>query len=133
MALPTLDITGNLTKDIELKFSGNGNAVASGTIAANKSKKGQNGEWETVSTLFQPFTAFGADAEALASVGRGGGARLIGSLETQQWEDKQTGEKRSMTKLIVDFVRVFDRQNQGGFQQPQQAQQWGAQQNAAPF
>ena len=133
MALPTLDVTGNLTKDIELKFSANGTAVANGTIAANKSKRGQNGEWETIATLFQPFTAFGENAEALASAGRGGNARLVGSLETQQWDDKQTGEKRSMTKLIVDFARVFERQSQGGqqggFQQSQQGYPQQGQQN----
>ena len=153
MALPTLDVTGNLTKDIELKFSANGTAVANGTIAANKSKRGQNGEWETISTLFQPFTAFGENAEALASAGRGGSARLVGSLETQQWDDKQTGEKRSMTKLIVDFARGFGRQGQGsqqnfqtGQQQsypqqgqsdpwasPQGQQQWGGQSDGPPF
>ena len=153
MALPTLDVTGNLTKDIELKFSANGTAVANGTIAANKSKRGQNGEWETISTLFQPFTAFGENAEALASAGRGGNARLVGSLETQQWDDKQTGEKRSMTKLIVDFARVFGRQGQGSQQKfptgqqqnyPQQGQgdpwassqgqqQWGGQNDGPPF
>ena len=153
MALPTLDVTGNLTKDIELKFSANGTAVANGTIAANKSKRGQNGEWETIATLFQPFTAFGENAEALASAGRGGNARLVGSLETQQWDDKQTGEKRSMTKLIVDFARVFGRQGQGSAQNfpvgqqqnfPQRGQgdpwassqgqqQWGGQNDGPPF
>lgn len=144
MALPTLDVTGNLTADVELRYSQNGVAVGNGTVAANRSRKNeQTGEWDTLATLFQRFTAFGDNAELLAGAGKGTKVRLVGSLETEQWQDKNTGENRSATKLKVDFCSVFKRPEQGwgqsqqGWGTSQQGQQdpWAQQggNDAAPF
>lgn len=139
MALPTLDVTGNLTADVELRYSQNGVAVGNGTVAANRSRKNeQTGEWDTLATLFQRFTAFGDDAELLAGAGKGTKVRLVGSLETEQWQDKKTGENRSATKLKVDFCAVFKRPEQGWGQSQQQSQQqdpWAQQggNDAPPF
>lgn len=138
MALPTLDVTGNLTADVELRYSQNGVAVGNGTVAANRSRKNeQTGEWDTLATLFQRFTAFGDNAELLAGAGKGTKVRLVGSLETEQWQDKNTGENRSATKLKVDFCAVFKRQEpqgwgQQGQQQSQQQPQQGGWQQIPP-
>lgn len=125
-----MDISGNLTRDIDLKFSSQGTAVANGSVAANKSQKNEQGGWDNLATLYQNFVAFGTEAETLAAAGRGAKVRLIGTLETQEWQDKQTGEKRSMNKLKVDFCRVFEPHSQQVPQQPQEApqppQQWGS-------
>lgn len=118
MTIPTLDITGNLTKDADITFNERGTATARGTVAANRSKRDDQGNWQNVETHFQRFIAWGDNAQLLADAGQGAQVRLVGRLVTDQWEDRQ-GEKHSMPNLKVDFASVVkrkDQQNRGGGQ-----------------
>lgn len=124
MALPNIDNFFTLTGDPEMRFTPNGAGVCSFNVAANKPKfengqpvKDERGYTVNDRTLFLPCVAFGQLGEMIAEqAGRGSSVRLVGALETQQWEDKNTGEKRSKTQLVVDLARVVPRrnQNQGG-------------------
>lgn len=122
MALPTIDNFFTLTGDPEMRFTPAGAGVCSFSVAANKPKfengqpvKDERGYTVNARTLFLSCVAFGEAGERIAEQAvRGSSVRLVGDLETQQWEDKNTGEKRSKTQLVVDFVRVFPRKNQGG-------------------
>lgn len=133
--LPVLDITGNLTTNPDLRFSPSGTAIANVHIAANDSKRNQSGEWETVRSLFLGATAFNEAAETLGNAVKGQRVRLIGRLQTEEWADKQTGEKRSAIKLLVDFVSVYPPRQQGGAPQQHGGVQqggWGDPNGAEP-
>lgn len=126
--IPNINLTGNLTKDPELRFNDKGTAIASGSVACSKPKyengnivRNQQGFTESAAELFLPFTAFNAEAEALASAGKGSTVNLVGELVTESWGDKRTGERKSITKLKVQFCRVVKSKSQQGSQQ----QGWG--------
>ena len=141
MALPTIDNYFTLTGDPEMRFTQSGTGVCSFNVAANKPKrengqvvKDDRGYPVNDKTLFLNCVAFGQLGEMIAEqAGRGSSVRLVGDLETQQWEDKNTGEKRSKVQRVVDFARVIPRRNQnsnqgGGFSgqtNTQQGPAWG--------
>ena len=92
-------LIGNLTRDPELRYTPQGTAVTSFGLACNRRWKGQNGE-EREETLFVDLNAFGRQAEVISEYMSKG--RLIfveGRLKLDQWQDKETGAKRS--KLVV--------------------------------
>jgi single-strand DNA-binding protein len=121
MALPTIDNYFTLTGDPEMRFSPTGAGVCSFNVAANKPKrengqivKDERGYPVNDKTLYLNCVAFGQLGEMIAEqAGSGSSVRLVGDLETQQWADKNTGEKRSKVQLVVDFARVIPRRNQG--------------------
>lgn len=135
MALPNIDNFFTLTGDPEMRFTPNGTGVCSFNVAANKPKfengqpvKDERGYTVNDRTLYLPCVAFGQLGEMIAEqAGRGSSVRLVGALETQQWEDKNTGEKRSKTQLVVDLARVVPRRNQNQGGQAQGGYQGGGQ------
>lgn len=95
----TITISGNLTRDPELKFLGSGTAVADLSVAVNRKDKDGN-----ESTSFIDVTAWQTLAENVAeSLTRGARVIVTGRLEQQTWEDKDGG-KRSKLVLIADDV-----------------------------
>lgn len=104
--LPEVSMEGRLTADPELRFSPSGIAVGSFTLAANSRKKNeQTGEWEDDKVLFLSVTCFKQLAENVAeSLRKGDLAMVTGRMNTDQWEDQQSGEKRSMTRLVANAV-----------------------------
>lgn len=101
-----LTIIGNLTADPELRFTPNGVAVANFTVASTpRSFDKASGEWRDGITLFQRCTVWRDAAENVAeSLTKGARVIVSGRLEAQEWEDKQTHEKRHGTQLLVDEV-----------------------------
>lgn len=99
--LPTLAIAGNLTSDPEMRATATGRKVASFTIATNKGRTGQNGQWERTGDLFVRCTVWGVLAENLcASASKGSPVVAIGELETQHWQD-ESGAKHSSIQMTV--------------------------------
>lgn len=98
MALNRTCIQGRLTRDVELRTTGTGVPVTSGTIAWSE----KHGETET--KLFLPFVAWRGTAEMLARwFSKGQELLLEGKLTTRAWTDK-TGQKREVVELVVDSV-----------------------------
>lgn len=102
--LPTLSGEFTVVADPELKFAPSGQAIARVRLVANSRKKNdQTGEWENDKTLWMSGTAFGKTAENIAeSVERGTRVVVTGRLQTDEWEAKDGGGKRSATALIID-------------------------------
>lgn len=95
-------IAGNVTRDPELKYLPNGNAVVNFTIAINRKWKTEQGE-EREEVAFVGCNAFGKTAEAIGKYVRKGSAILCeGRLRQDTWEDKTTKEKKSKTYVGVD-------------------------------
>lgn len=93
---------GNLTRDIELRYTPKGTPVGDSSIALNRKWTGEDGEKHD-EVSFIEFTAFGKTAETLAQYFKKGSMiHLQGYMKMEQWEDKQTGVKRSKLKMIVE-------------------------------
>ena len=115
-SINTYVVSGNITKDPELRATTSGTPVCNGSICYNSRRKGQSGDWEDVPNFFD-FVAFGKAAEVLARKQKGEKIVLNGELAQRSWEDKE-GNRRSKVELFVhEFV---DASRQSAPQKPAQ-------------
>jgi single-strand DNA-binding protein len=100
-----IHITGNLTADPELRFTGNGTAVANFTVASTpRTLDRQSGEWKDGEALFLRCTAWRRMAENVAeSLSRGARVVVEGRLRQRSYETKD-GEHRTVVELDVDEI-----------------------------
>jgi len=108
-------LLGNLTRDIEVRFSQSGLAIGKFGMAVNRQTTNKEGE-KRESTCFVDVTAFGRQAEVLQQyVGKGSPLFVEGRLEYSTWET-QEGNKRNKLEVIVEnFQFVGGRgENTGG-------------------
>jgi len=97
-------LIGRLTKDPELRYTTNGVAVATFTLAVNRNYKNAQGEKETD---FIPCVAFRQLAELCANyLSKGKLAALEGRLQIRSYE-AQDGQKRYVTEIVADDVRFL--------------------------
>ena len=106
-------LTGNLTKDPELRRSANGLAVLDMRIAVNDNVKNSvTGEWDERPNYFA-MTMFGSRAEGVSRfLKRGSKVSVEGKLRWSEWNDKDTGDKRSKVEVIVDNIEFMTRAEQ---------------------
>ena len=102
----TVTITGNATREPELRFTPSGQAVASFGMAVNRRwQNRQTQEWEE-SVSFFDVTAWAQLAEnAAETVAKGTRVTVTGRLDQRSWEN-QEGEKRSKVEIVADDVAV---------------------------
>jgi single-strand DNA-binding protein len=117
-------IAGRLTRDPELKYTSGGQAYCKIAVANSRFYKDKNGERQETTT-FVDGTVWGAHAEFVGKYLRKGKAVLVEArLQTDEWEDKQTGQKRSRLQLNVQRVTQLewddDRPGGGGGGAPAQ-------------
>ena len=113
-------LIGNLGQDPESRFTPQGTAVTSFSVATNESWKSQSGEIKE-HTEWHRIEMFGKRAETANEYMRKGNTVYIeGRLKTDEWEDKETGQKRRATKIQCDNFTMLgrrgDNQSQGGGQ-----------------
>jgi len=107
-----ITLLGNLTRDIELRFSQNGNAIAN-TGIATAHKFTSNGE-KKEETMFIDLTFFSKSAEiANQYLRKGSKVFITGRLTLEQWEDKTDGKKRSKHTVIVETMKMLDNKSDG--------------------
>ena len=117
-------MVGNLTRDIELRYSQAGLAISKTAIATSR-KFTQNGE-KKEEVCFVDITFFGRSAEVANQYLRRGSKILVeGRLQFDQWVD-QNGQKRSKHSVVVETMQMLDsradatqQQNGGSYQQTQ--------------
>ena len=116
MSINRVNISGNLTRDPELRQTQGGMAILSLGVAVNDRRKNQQtGEWEDVPN-FVDCVVFGTRAEKLAQfLAKGTKVAIEGKLRWSQWE--KDGAKRSKLEVIVDEIEFMSR---GGQQRQQQ-------------
>ena len=114
MSINRVIISGNLTRDPELRSTASGLPVLGFGVAVNDRRKNQQtGEWEDYPN-FIDCTMFGARAESLSRyLGKGTKVAIEGKLRWSQWE--RDGQKRSKIEVIVDDIELVQR-SQGGSQ-----------------
>jgi single-strand DNA-binding protein len=99
-----VSITGNLTRDPELRFTPSGQATTSFGVAVNRRwQNRQNQEWEEATSFFD-VVCWGQLAEnAAQSLTRGARVMVAGRLDQRSWES-QEGERRSKIEVTADEV-----------------------------
>ena len=100
-------LVGNLTRDPELRYTPKGTAIAKVGLAVNRVWTSEAGEKKEEVT-FVDVDVFGRTAENLAQYMRKGSPILIeGRLRLDQWDDKQTGQKRSKLGVVGEVVQFL--------------------------
>lgn len=95
-------LAGNITRDPELRYTPKGTAVARIGLAVNRTYKTESGESKEEVT-FVDVEAFARQAEVIAQYFKKGNPILIeGRLKLDQWEDKNTHQKQSKLKVILE-------------------------------
>lgn len=104
-------LVGNLTRDIELKYTQSGIAIANTAIATSKKFKSQSGE-QKEEVCFVDITFFARSAEVANQYLRKGSKVLVeGRLMFDQWID-QNGQKRSKHSVNVDLMQMLGSKNE---------------------
>ena len=107
-------ITGNLTRDPELRHLGSGTAVCKLRVAVNSRRKDQSGNWVDKPNYFD-VTVWGAQGENCANyLSKGRPVAVEGRLDWREWED-QGGNKRQSVEIIANTVQFLgSRDGSGG-------------------
>lgn len=119
-------LIGNLTRDPELRVTPKGTAICSFSLAVNrKFKTEQGGEQEEVT--YVDIEAWGKAGENIAKYCAKGKPLFVeGRLRLDQWEDKNTKEKRSRMKVVCENFQFLGGKNDnagGGYSAPQSSPQ----------
>jgi single-strand DNA-binding protein len=98
-----ITVLGNLTADPELRYTNNGAAVTDLRIAVNRRWQ-KDGDWVEETSFFD-VTTWATLAENVAeSLSSGNRVTIVGRLEEQRWEDKDSGEARRKVVIVADDV-----------------------------
>lgn len=138
-------VKGNLTRDPELKYTPKGTAICNISIAVNEVWYNEAKEKQEKVHFFE-VTAWGNRAETISKYFHKGKPILVtGKLQQESWDDKETGQKRSKVKIVMDSfdfcgdTKAGDQRPRGGaeavqpdgnYEEPQQDGDDGA---GSPF
>lgn len=110
MSINRVVISGNLTRDPELRATASGMPVLGFGVAVNDRRRNQQtGEWEDYPN-FIDCTMFGARAQSVSRfLSKGSKVAIEGKLRWSQWE--RDGQKRSKIEVIVDDIEFMSNRN----------------------
>ncbi len=123
MSINRVTLTGNLTKDAEMRQSSGGMPIVKMRLAVNdRRKNSKTDQWEDAPN-FIDVTMFGSRGEAVSRfLTKGKAVAIDGKLRWSEWEN-QAGEKRSKLEVIVDDLELLggrgDAPAPSGGQEPQ--------------
>jgi len=124
-------LVGNLTRDVELKYTPSGTAIANFGIATNRTYKDVSGQQEQ-EVMFIDVKVFGRSAEIANQYLRKGSKALIeGRLVFEQWVDRN-GQKRSKHVVIAEKVQFMDSKSESSNGEANQVRDYGQSANYAP-
>ena len=133
-----IKFTGNLGRDAELKYTKSGSPVMSFSVADSKSKKLDNGEWETLAEQWLECTIWGSLAEHYdGKLTRGSRVTVYGDFMSRKYEAKD-GSKGTSLDVNVKGVDIMPSKNGGNSQggnrsgnKPAQEDPWATPASAA--
>ncbi len=113
MSINRVVLTGNLTKDAELKQTAGGMAIVKMRLAVNdRRKNATTGQWED-SPNFIDVTMFGSRGEAVSRfLSKGKQIAVEGKLRWHEWESA-AGEKRSSLEVVADDIELLGGRGDG--------------------
>ena len=104
-------VTGNLTRDPELRSTPGGTSVCKLRVAVNSRRRDQGGEWVDKPNYFD-VTVWGAQGENCANyLSKGRPVAIDGRLEWREWE--QDGNKREAVEIVADSVQFLGSRGDG--------------------
>lgn len=107
-------LIGNLGKDPEVKYTPSGMAVARFSIATNERVKDKDGNWGD-RTEWHNIVLFDRKAEVAGEyLKKGRTVYIEGSIRTNSWDDKETGQKKYKTEIIGSQMVLLGGQREGG-------------------
>ena len=132
MSINRATISGNLTRDAELRSTASGMPVLSFSVAVNdRRKNNQTGEWEDVPN-FIDCTMFGTRAQSLSQyLTKGTKVAVEGKLRWSQWE--RDGQKRSKIEVMAETVEFMQRRAGGQAADQPSGSQAGCYDDEIPF
>jgi single-strand DNA-binding protein len=107
-------LIGNLTRDPEVRYTPKGSAVADLAIAVNRNYTAESGE-KREEVTYVDIVLWAKLAELAGQYLKKGRPVFIeGRLQMDQWEDKQTGQKRSRLRVVGENMQFLDSRRDGG-------------------
>lgn len=121
MSINKVMITGNLTRDPEVRTTASGSSILSFSVAVNDRRRDPNtNEWTDYANYID-CTMFGNRVDFFArNLGKGSKVAIEGKLRWSQWESKDGSGKRSKIEVIVDDMELMSRNSDNsatGYQQ----------------
>ncbi len=111
-------LVGNLTRDVELRYTPSGTPVTEIGLAVNDRRKSQSGEW-VEETTFVDITLWGRTAEVASEyLSKGSPILVEGRLKLDTWETE--GQKRSKLRVVGERMQMLGGRGGGGGDRPQQ-------------
>jgi single-strand DNA-binding protein len=108
-------LVGNLTRDPELRHTPTGTAVTDLGLAVNRTWTDRNTNQKNEETTFVDVTCWSRTAEIACEYLRKGRPVLIeGRLQMDEWNDKETGQKRTKLKVVCDTMQMLGSRDGGG-------------------
>ena len=130
-------LLGNITRDLEVRYTPKGTAVCDLGMAVNRIRTGGNGE-RIEEVNYVDVTLWGRQAELAGQyLSKGRSVFIEGRLQLDQWDDKQTGQKRSRLRVVGENMQFIGGQggsgsNQSGSGAPRQQTAPSDQQQSPP-
>jgi single-strand DNA-binding protein len=130
-------LLGNITRDLEVRYTPKGTAVCDLGMAVNRIRTGDNGE-RIEEVTYVDVTLWGRQAELAGQyLSKGRSVFIEGRLQLDQWDDKQTGQKRSRLRVVGENMQFIGGQggsgsNQSGSGAPRQQAAPSDQQQSPP-
>jgi single-strand DNA-binding protein len=107
-------LIGNLTRDPEIKYTPKGTAIAAFGLAVNRNYTTESGE-KREEVTFIDLEAYARLAEIIGEYCKKGRPIFVeGRLKLDTWDDKQSGQKRSKMKVIVETMQLLGSREGGG-------------------
>ena len=101
-------IVGNLGRDPEVRYTANGSAVANVTVATSESWKDKQSGERQERTEWHRVVFFGRLAEiAEEYLKKGAQVYIEGSIRTQKWQDKESGQDRYTTEIVARDMQML--------------------------
>lgn len=106
-------LLGNVGKDPEIRSTPGGTMVASFTLATSDRQKDAQGNWQD-RTEWHNLVAFNRTAEIIRDyVKKGSKLYIEGKIQTRSWDDKESGQKRYRTEILVNDLSLLSGREEG--------------------
>jgi single-strand DNA-binding protein len=108
-------LVGNLTRDPEVRYTTGGTAVTELGLAVSRQWTDRGSNERKEETTFVDVTLWGRTAEIAGEyLAKGRPVLIEGRLQLDQWEDKETGQKRSKLKVVGETLQLLGSRGDGG-------------------
>jgi len=105
----TVIVSGRLTRDVELRYTGTGTPVASMSIAVDRVYRDSDNNWQTDTSFFR-ITAWARLAERSSeTLSKGSPVIIEGTLQSRTWQDKDDNTRTSI-EIVANRIQHLERE-----------------------